>query len=380
MKRAFLVLLVIAFSCTFAGISHGAVIQGIRYWSNERYTRVVLDVNTPVEFTQNRISNPDRLFFDLKGCIMSDEIKTILPISDNILRSARAAQFDKNTVRVVLDLESFESFNVMTLHEPFRIIIDVYGNGKAPSTPPRGEKQKITGIRKVLIDPGHGGKDTGAVGPNGLYEKDVVLSVSKKLGKILNERYNIEAIFTREDDVFIPLEERTAVANSKKVDLFISIHANASPYRSVRGIETYILNWTNDEGAMRVAARENAISLKKMRKVQGDLQIILQDLARDSKRDESLKLAHNVQVSLVSALKEDYKEITDLGVKHALFYVLVGAEMPSILAEISFISNNEEEKRLSEDDYRSKIAEAIARGIDEYVAPSKLVKRDSDKL
>ena len=379
MKRALLVPIVVVLFWSLGSDSDAATVQGIRHWSSERYTRIVIDVDKPVDFTQNRLSNPDRLFFDLKGCILPKEISATLPIGDSILKDARAAQFDKNTVRVVLDLESFESFNVITLQEPFRIIIDVYGKEKAPPSS-RPEGQKLAVIKKVLIDPGHGGKDTGAIGPTGLYEKDVVLSVAKKLGSILKERYNVDILFTRGEDVFIPLEERTAIANSKKVDLFISIHANASPRRAARGIETYILNWTDDEEAMRVAARENAISFKKMRKIQGDLQKILSDLARDSKRDESMRLAHSVHNSLVSTLREDYDEINDLRVKSALFYVLVGAEMPSILAEISFISNHEEEKRLSDDSYRNKIAEAIAKGVVTYTTPSKLVRRNSDKI
>lgn len=380
MKRALLVPLVVVLFGSYSWASEKATIHGIRHWSNEKYTRVVIDIDSPVEFTQNRLSNPDRLFFDLKGCVLPKEITASLPIGDNILKDARAAQFNKNTVRVVLDLENFESFNVFTLHEPYRIVIDVYGKEKSTPILPQDERQKLTGVKKVLIDAGHGGKDTGAIGPSGLYEKDVVLSVAKKLGKILKEKYNIEVFYTRDEDIFIPLEERTAIANSKKVDLFISIHANASPQRSARGIETYILNWTDDEEAMRVAARENAISFKKMQKIQSDLQIILQDLARDSKRDASMKLAHKVHTSIIDTLREDYDEIIDLSVKQALFYVLVGAEMPSILAEISFISNGEEEKRLSEDNYRNKIAEAIANGIVGYITPSKLVKRDSDKI
>ncbi len=394
MKRTWLFPLVIVLFLSYGEASEGAALQSLRYWSTERYTRVVIDVDSPVEFTQNRLSNPERLYFDLKNCILPKEIVPSLPIGNTILKAVRAGQFDKNTVRVVLDLGSFESFNVFTLEEPYRIVIDVYGK-ETPVLPLPGEEgQKFMSIKRVVIDPGHGGKDPGAIGPNGLYEKDVVLDVAKKLKRILKERYNMEVILTRDKDIFIPLEERTAIANSKKADLFISIHVNAHTRRFVRGIETYILNWTDDEEAMRVAARENAISFKKMKKIQDDLQIILHDLARNNKRDESMRLAHNVQSSIVDTLKGDYREIIDLGVKGALFYVLVGAEMPSILAEISFISNREEEKRLSEDGYRNKIAEAIAKGVEKYssslrfISPvrdeqlpaSNGVKRHSDKI
>jgi N-acetylmuramoyl-L-alanine amidase len=268
----------------------------------------------------------------------------------------------------VFDLERFDHFYAFMLEDPYRLVIDVYAQ-KVPLLQERKsiKKKKISDeIKTIVIDPGHGGKDPGAIGPRGLKEKDVVLDIAKKLGRILKEKYNMRVIYTRTKDIFIPLNERTEIANSNKADLFISIHTNASRKRYTRGIETYILNWTNDEEAMRVAARENAISYKKMRKVQNELQIILQDLARNNKRDESIVLARSVQDSMIKTLKRNYR-IIDLGVKQALFYVLVGAEMPSILVEVSFITNREEEKRLSQSSYRSKIAAAIAKGIINYI-------------
>lgn len=355
-------------------------IEGFRYWSSERYTRVVVDLDGPVKFTQSRLSNPDRLYFDLENCILSKK-STSVPIQDGILKNVRAGQFNNKTTRVVLDLQKVESFNAFMLEDPYRLVIDVFGERSVKKTiPDKGQKDEFVGIKRVVIDPGHGGKDPGAIGPNGLLEKDVVLEIAKKLGKMLRERYDMEVIFTRERDVFVPLEERAAIANSKGADLFISIHTNASRKRNVKGIETYILNWTTDEESMKVAARENAISFSKMKKAQSELQMILQDLARDNKKDESMRLAHNVQVSMVDALKQDYNEVIDLGVKQALFYVLVGAEMPSILVETSFISNHEEERRLSSRRYKERIAQAIADGVKDYTTPSKLVKRTSDNI
>ena len=169
------------------------------------------------------------------------------------------------------------------------------------------------------------------------------------------------------------LLKRTEIANSKKADLFISIHTNASKKRKARGLETYFLSWSNDREAIRVAARENKVSIKKMQKMQGGLSMILQDLARNSKREESMRLAHSVQNAMIDSLQMDYSRIEDHGVKYALFYVLVGAEMPSILVEISFISNREEEKRLATNIYRDKIAKAIAKGIDSYISQSTLI-------
>ncbi|GBE06807.1 MAG TPA: N-acetylmuramoyl-L-alanine amidase [Nitrospirae bacterium] len=378
MKRTlFVPLLLVLFLPGYSKASNEVTVKGFRYWSSESYTRVVIDVDRPVKFTQNRLSDPDRLYFDLSNCRLSKKTKPVVPVGDRILKKIRAGQLKNEVVRVVLDLQEFQTFNVFTLKDPHRVVIDVFGNRveKSVLTLNSEERKRLEGIKRVVIDPGHGGKDPGAIGPNRLKEKDVVLAVAKKLGKILKEKHNIEVIFTRDRDVFIPLEERTAIANSKKADLFISIHANASRRRKARGIETYFLNWTNNREAIRVAARENAISVDKMKQAQDELQMILRDLARDNKKDESMKLAYNVQNSMVDSLSRDYKRVIDLGVKQALFYVLVGARMPSILIEVSFISNYEEEKRLAGKRYKDRIAEAIAKGVNRYTAPSKLAKR-----
>lgn len=360
--------------------SKEVTIKGFRYWSSETYTRVVVDINGPVKFTRNRLSNPARLYFDLKNCRLPDDIIPSIPIEDGILKNIRAGQFNTETVRVVLDLQEIENFNVFLLKDPYRLVIDVFGKRKPEPIPEIKKGKGLSKIKRVVIDPGHGGRDPGAIGPKGLLEKDVVLSVSKKLGNILRKKYGMEVIYTRKRDVFISLEERTAIANSNNADLFISIHANASRHKGARGIETYILNWTTNREAMRVAARENAISYKKMQQARSDVQMILQDLARDNKKDESMRLAYNVQSSVVNTLRQDYSKIVNLGVKQALFYVLVGAEMPSILVEISFISNYAEEKRLAKKTYREKIAEAIAEGVKYYISPAKFVKKTSDNI
>ncbi|MBM4140456.1 MAG: N-acetylmuramoyl-L-alanine amidase [Nitrospira sp.] len=345
--------------------SHRIDVKGIRYWSSSDYTRVVVDLSEPVEFSRNHIKNPDRLYFDLKNTKLEKEIRKTLPVGDGILKTVRAGQFNPDIVRVVLDLEQIIDFNAFVLDNPARLVIDVYG------IETKKKPESVAVKRRIVIDPGHGGHDPGAVGPKGLYEKDVVLDIALKLKKILLENPLNEVFLTRETDIFIPLEERTAIANNKNADLFISIHANASPRRVARGIETYLLNWTNDEEAMRVAARENAISLKKMREMNRQMDIvkvITDDLIRQNKRDESIKLANYIQKSMVSTLNNDYKKyVVDLGVKQALFYVLFGARMPSVLVEVSFISNPEEEKLLSKESYRMQIAKAIATGLDTYI-------------
>ncbi len=363
-------------------------VKGIRYSTYKSHTRVVLDMDGAVEYTQNRIAQPDRLYFDLSNCSVSKRAKAPLAINDGTLKMVRISQFNKNNVRLVLELDRMDKFSSFMLEHPNRLVIDVYNPGQPVSTikPGKGIKKKpvrknFNKIRTVVIDPGHGGKDPGAVGPGGLQEKDITLYVAKKLGKIIRKKHNVDIIYTRNRDVFVPLNDRTEIANSKKADLFISIHVNASKKRSARGIETYFLNWTNNREAMRVAARENKITVKKMKKVQDGLQMILQDLARNNKREESMRLAHSVQSAMVNTLKTKYSKIEDLGVKYALFYVLVGAEMPSILVEVSFISNRAEEKRLARTTYRNKIAEAIAKGINSYINESTLiVKSDGESL
>jgi N-acetylmuramoyl-L-alanine amidase len=175
-----------------------------------------------------------------------------------------------------------------------------------------------------------------------------------------------EIVLTREKDVFIPLPERAEIANRHNADLFVSIHANASSNRKARGIETYLLNWTNDVEAMKVAARENAISLKKMKQMKGELGVILASLERENKRNESVNVAGYIQQAVVSSMGKKYRDVNDLGVKQALFYVLFGARMPSSLVEVSFISNPREEKLLATDSYRQSLARSIAEGIHKY--------------
>jgi len=348
--------------------SDKAIVKDIRYWSSPGQTRVVIDLSRPVDYKVNRLSKPDRLYFDLSGAQIPKEIKKNLSVEDGLLKSIRAGQFNIDTVRIVLDIDRIESYNVFFFDDPTRLIIDVNAE----------KTESILTKKIVVIDPGHGGHDPGAVGPTGLREKDVVLDIALKLREILSKDPTLDVHLTRDHDIFIPLEERTAIARKKEADLFISIHANASPNRAARGVETYLLNWTNDEEAIRVAARENYISMKRMKEkmtaYKNDVERILNDLSRDYKRDESLKLAHLVQNSIISDIGGERRMI-NLGVKQALFYVLVGASMPSILAEVSFISNPEEEKLLAKDGYREAIARSIASGIKRYFSSQTPLQR-----
>jgi N-acetylmuramoyl-L-alanine amidase len=219
-------------------------------------------------------------------------------------------------------------------------------------------------IGKIVIDPGHGGHDTGTIGPDGLEEKDLVVDVGRRLGKLLETRMGAEVVYTRKDDTFIPLETRTAIANRERADLFVSIHANSSQDSSARGIETYYLNFTSSPDALEVAARENAVSEKSIYEL-GDL---VKKIALKEKIEESHEFATNVQQALHSGLAMKGSGIRDRGVKKAPFIVLIGANMPSILAEISFVSNPTDEHKLQTPEYRQRIAESLYRGIAKYAS------------
>jgi N-acetylmuramoyl-L-alanine amidase len=218
-------------------------------------------------------------------------------------------------------------------------------------------------IGRIVIDPGHGGHDTGTIGPNGFTEKDLVLDVSLRLGKLLESKMGADVVYTRDDDTFVPLESRTAVANQEQADLFLSIHANSSRDRGARGVETYYLNFTSSEDALEVAARENAVSEKSIH----ELQDLVKKIALKDKIEESREFASEVQTALYAGISKKNAGLRNRGVKKAPFVVLIGANMPSILAEISFLSNGTDERKLRTPEYRQKIAEAIYKGVAKYV-------------
>jgi N-acetylmuramoyl-L-alanine amidase len=217
-------------------------------------------------------------------------------------------------------------------------------------------------IRRVAIDAGHGGHDTGAVGPTGIKEKDVTLAVSQKLADKLRAQ-GLEVVLTRTDDHFVALEKRTAIANEAHADLFISVHCNASTIAKLHGVETYSLNASGNQYAMRLAARENAYSERSL----SDLQFLLADLTTKANTQDSRRLARTVNSSVVEGLRTQYEQIRDLGPKEALFYVLLGTRMPAILVEGSFISNPTEEERLNDDDFQEALAQSIAAGVERFV-------------
>jgi N-acetylmuramoyl-L-alanine amidase len=362
-------------------------VRDIRHWSNPHYTRVVIDVDGEVPYRFGRLSNPDRLYVDLLGAQMDPQLqRRSVDVSDRYLKGVRGAQNQAGVVRVVLDLETLRDFHIFTITDPYRLVIDIKGTssgttGQPPPPSPRQpaavpEQNRVRADSPVplkhpaatrdqrwhvVIDAGHGGKDPGAIGPSGLMEKDVVLDIARRLRERMQQELQWRVTLTRDSDIFIPLEERTAIANAKGADLFVSIHANSAERPDAHGIETYFLDLASDEQSMRVAARENATTMSKV----SDLQRILRDLQMTSKRNESSLLAGSVQQALVQAPKGG-KNGRDLGVKHAPFLVLMGAEMPSILVETGFVSNPGEERKLADPKYRAQAARAIFEGIKEY--------------
>ncbi|MBA4393444.1 MAG: N-acetylmuramoyl-L-alanine amidase [Desulfobacca sp.] len=358
-------------------------ITGMRHWSTPQYTRIVVDVDDRISYRQKILKkdpskeNTERLYLDLYPARLAGTQIAPLTIQDGLLKSARIGQFNDSTVRLVLDIESVKGYKVFFLENPFRLIVDVSGKEKQPdrSTEPPGRGKKLSlaqqlglGVKRIIIDAGHGGKDTGAIGKKNFYEKKLTLKIAKKLAQKIQQDLKLETLLTRGVDCFIPLEERTAIANTKHADLFISIHINASPNPQAEGIETYFLNLATDEESIRVAARENATSTKRI----SDMQKILKDLMLNTKIDESSRLAAYVQQSIVRALNEKYSPVKNLGVKQAPFYVLIGARMPAILVEVSFISNDRERERLNQEDYLDQVVEGLVKGIDGYIKEIKL--------
>lgn len=388
---AFLLTLVVFLSLPFSA-AHAAsrvVVDEIRHWSNPSYTRIVITTGKKTRYAHRLLKKDPsinvgwrRLYVDIAKASLGPNLPKHIPINDGLLKAARAGQYNKDTVRVVLDIESIEDYKIFALEEPYRIVIDVTGEkgllikkapepqpAPAPGVEPSLSQQLGLKVKVIVLDPGHGGHDPGAIGRGGLKEKDVTLRLGKMLRDKLKTAFDGSVIMTRDTDVFIPLEERTGIANSKDADVFVSIHINASPKRTATGIETYILNISHNQEARRLAARENATSTRSV----SDLEFILNDLIKTAKTNDSSQLAASVNNNLTAKLSGSYSGIKSNGVKGAPFYVLVGTKMPSILIEASFISNPIEEKRLQDEKYLQTIVDGIYNGIIEYLKGSKRV-------
>ena len=482
-----------------------ATVSAIRHWSTPTYTRVAIDLGDEVQYEAARVPGPDRIYFDLHGTRLLQELagKSFTVTDDGFLKRIRAAQYSNDMTRVVLDVNDVTEYSAFLLPNPYRLIIDIHGGDKAGATtgkaaptvavdrgrpagvsgsegaskatagplgtaPPRGAaaaqpatvaaqkpvtngaatavmtaaavpstvasrtttggemaalgslpeterataeptsqpiavatplpslsrgktgRQKVTPtdaapvhaasptaagdrtlqralglkIGRIVIDPGHGGHDSGTIGVGGIMEKDVVLDVALRLGRLLHEKLGAEIIYTRSDDTFIPLETRTAIANKAEADLFISVHANSSGDETARGVETYYLNFTSQPDALDVAARENAVSDRSVHQ----LADLVKKITLKDKLDESREFAADVEQSLYDGLHRGNEGLKNRGVKKAPFVVLIGANMPSILTEISFVTNGKDAAQLRTPDYRERVAQSIFRGVAAYTS------------
>jgi N-acetylmuramoyl-L-alanine amidase len=382
--------------------------------------RVILQLDREVSYSDVQLETPPRVFFDLKGVRPAAGVGEPQHFSGDIVREIRLGRHPGDTTRIVMPLEGIARYSTFALYDPYRVIIDFVRGQRAAQTPPLPTRAvasrikatkspvlpapaRITktpgpaapeplkaepltsrpalppalpaanaaggfslsrqlglGLSRIVIDPGHGGHDPGAQSGR-LSEAQVTLDVALRLEKILSAR-NLDVVLTRRTDVYIPLEERTVIANREEADLFLSIHVNASENSSARGVETYFLNFASNPEAEAVAARENSASGRSMH----SLPEIVKAIALNNKLDESRDLAALVQRAMIRRLRTENKNVRDLGVKQAPFVVLIGAAMPSVLAEISFLTNRSEGAFLRTGAYRQRIAEALADAVMQY--------------
>ena len=369
-----------------AGAGEKAQVTGLKLLSLKDQTRVLVDLSHETGYEVRRLQEnpakqmPARIYIDLMGAKLAPGAKDTLPVDGGVLRQIRVGQYSADVVRVVLDMNALKAHRVFMIADPTQLVIDILtheAQQKSPAkeTVSRAEPPKPLakakkadlpvsrgGLRKIVLDPGHGGKDPGAIGVGGVAEKDVVLSVAKKLARKLQAELGVQVVLTRNDDRFVPLEDRTAMANNEDADLFISLHVNASPNSEARGIETYYLDNTTDEAAIRLAARENDTSRRNI----SDLQFILSDMTQNMKLEDSITLANRLQGALIGGMAKVMSDVKDLGVKKALFYVLVGARMPSVLVEMFFITNRAEARAMSQDKYQDALVESLYEGIQKF--------------
>jgi len=345
----------------------------VRHWSYADYTRVVVELDRSVTTEVRRLAadpaagRPERLYLDLAGVWVGRTYAEGISLEDGLLRGVRLGQNTLQTTRVVLDLQRYDRHRLLELTHPHRIVIDVYGRRGAGGSHGQGSAPRgaalpsgLRPIRTVVVDPGHGGRDPGAIGVSGMREKDVTLRLGKALGARLEEK-GFRVIYTRRDDRSMSLEERTAIAESVEGDLFLSLHMNAAPNRSAHGIETYYLDKNHERHSLDLAARENGISLAEVNALQKTLaKLHIEELSPHSRR-----LAEAVQGQVVRGLPSRQRP-QNLGVKKGPFYVLFLSNMPAILVEAGFITHRGEAKRLRDADYLASLAEQMAVGVEHY--------------
>jgi N-acetylmuramoyl-L-alanine amidase len=361
----------------------------VRHWSYPDYTRVVVELTKPVtsevhHLRENRAENKsERLYLDLPGFWVGRDYAAGIDVGDGLLRAVRLGQNTLRTTRVVIDVENYSRHRLMFLTHPHRLVIDVYGkrdgdaglrgldrNGRAENGRPSVEDRMV---RTIIVDPGHGGADPGAIGLGGLREKDVTLRLAKSLSAKLRTM-GFHVVTTRDNDRTVSLEERTAIAEASQGDVFVSLHANAAPRRSVHGIETYYPDQNHERHSLRVAMRENGVSRDQL----DDLQRTLAKFRIGEISPRSRQLASIVQGQLTRSLPGRYGKIQDLGAKKGAFYVLFLSNMPAILVEAGFLTNTKDASRLRDGDFLDSVASQIAAGLVRYRdGGSTLAKRES---
>ena len=357
------------------GSAKTATIANLRYYGSPEQNRLIFDLLRPVKYTQLHTSDPDQVVINLSNAVLGRIAKRKLD-EHKLPTEIEIKQAGARRVQVVLNMEEMTGLKVHTLLKPYRLVVDYVPKriGAAVvqpkiTLPPVSrqitelQRQARLDIDTIVLDAGHGGKDPGAIGRTGLTEKAVVLDVALRLRELLQDRLGKKVLMTRATDTFIELDDRAKFANEHKADLFVSIHINSHPSRNVHGIELYHFGIASDRRAMEVAARENGDNIDRARDL---VDMIKADLALSKRIEESQNLAWETKLAIVNVVGTAYN-LDDHGVKTAPFYVLRYTAMPSILAELSFISNSGDEKLLRASSYRKKMAEALFEGIRNYL-------------
>lgn len=377
-------------------------LRAVRAITTAEMTRLIVELSEPVQHHIQRLPGnllfavPDRVAIDFDATHLYPTAKLPQSFAEGPALRLRSMRTADGGTRLLVDVPGLSDVGTFFLPDPYRLLIDLRGTtrpGKPRPTPaPTRELPAFVARRsrtpelrvapasptrptrrlKIVLDPGHGGKDPGAAGVGGILEKDVVLAIAKRLRDRLNEGPDVDVVLTRDSDVFLALEERTARANAERADLFISIHGNASPNPGASGVETYYLNNTDDHATLRLAAMENGLrSMAGHGGAGPEVALILSDLIQNYKIQESASLADDVQHNLVASLRANGTAANDLGVKRGPFYVLVGAGMPGVLVEVSFLTHSEEGARLADPAYQSAIADGLLRGLKRSVQTSR---------
>jgi N-acetylmuramoyl-L-alanine amidase/type II secretory pathway predicted ATPase ExeA len=380
-------------------------VSSIQVSSTANDARVTVLLDGAVRYNSARITGPERIYFDLHNARLNHSVGSNgIPLQTGLVKWVRAAQNTDDVVRLVLDASGAKAYSAQMLPNPYRLVIQVHahaaGKGGLDAQSPaiahaswnstdsggaaaRPTLSRALGLKisRIVIDPGHGGFDTGAMGPHGLLEKNLCLDVALRLGKLIEQKIpGAEVIYTRKDDTYVPLQQRTAIANNAHADLFISIHANSSDSAQARGVETYYLSLAASPEAMKLAARENSLGGLSLH----DLPELIQKITRNEEISESRQLAVDIQQALAGRLELVSRSETNRGVKRAPFVVLTGAKMPAVLSEISFLSNAKDERLLLQSSQRERIAEGLYSGVAEYLdslnslphAPQELVSEN----